>query len=188
MPQNWIPMLIVGALALIIPLTILIGQWLRIGPMIVANGGALLGLAIFWLNLREFYQPLGPNRLAPLVSIVAAIGGALLLLAGWTLALADAALARRWGWMALLCLATFISVGAIYNLVGTPYMTCVALPSEAYACALVNPIAEALTIAGDFVGPATALVYALRQHALHSRALLDGLSVSPLDAPQAEPL
>lgn len=183
-----IPIVILGALVLVVPLAILIGQRLRSGPIAVASGGALLGLAAFWLLIRQTYIP--SDAYGPYVeySEFALVGTSLLLIVGWALALADAAQARRWGWIALLCFATYISMAAMFfSVVATPYATCGANPWLP-ECLGVNPVEEVLTITSGFFGPTISLVYALYLRAPQSRALPDGLSVSPLDAPQAEPL
>lgn len=190
MPQNWQPVVLIGSLALVIPLVIILGQRLRGGPTAVASGGALLGIAAVWLLLRTAYTPTGLNGWAVLLTIIGLAGGILLLVAGWTLALADAAQSQRWGWLAVLCFTMFLNVAAMYNTYGTAYATCFAQPAQPWQemCASINPIAEALVILGWFVGPATSLVYALRLHAPQSHALPDDLSVSSLDAPHAESL
>lgn len=169
---------IIIALALLIPLSVVIGQWARGGPVTVACIGAALGFALFWVILSTSYSLTPPSFEASLfATLLGYVGGALLTLAAWALALADAIRARRWGWLAAVWLAVYVTIAATYSIFATPIVSC-AFSTYPNNCAPQSRIFFWLIAAGSFVGPAVLLTYALR-HA--TRAQPDGLSVSPLD-------
>ncbi len=153
--------------------------------MTVASIGAALGFAIFWLiTANTLPQNLTANLFA---SLIGYIGGILLALTAWALALADARRTRRWGWLAAVWLAFYANIAATYFMITTDVVSCAYVSDMPY-CPPQNRILYWLIVAGCFVGPAVLLAYALR-HA--TRAKPDGLSVSQLDdadTARAEPL
>ncbi|HET9110207.1 MAG TPA: hypothetical protein VFN78_05220 [Ktedonobacterales bacterium] len=183
----WLPIVIIAGLALTIPLAILIGQRTPGGPITVASGGALLAFAGYWVRIVILAMPpvdeQHPPDLFPVTLVLTA--GIVLLVAAWTLALADAAQGRRWGWVALLSLGFYANVAAIYGLFGTFVITCMFAASQPY-CSSNSRFIEMLVLVGSFVGPAATLVYALRAPTAGKRTLPDGLSVSPLGSADAD--
>jgi hypothetical protein len=171
---------IVIALALFIPLSIVLGQWARGGPVTVASIGAGLGFTFFWVVTITYSSQSAEG--ITLTSLPSLIGGALLTFAAWALALADALRARRWGWLAAVWIAVYVTIAAMYFMVTTPVVSCIYTSSIPYYCASQSRIFYWLIVAGCFVGPAVLLAYALR-HA--TRAQPDGLSASPLDGANA---
>lgn len=162
-------------LALIVPLVIILGERARGGPVTVASIGAALGFAIFWLiTANTLPQNLTANLFA---SLIGYIGGVLLTLTAWALALADTRRTRRWGWLAAVWLAFYANIAATYFILTSDVASC-AYASDLPYCPSQSRILLWLVVAGCFVGPGVMLAYALR-HA--TRAKPDGLSVSPLD-------
>lgn len=176
--------LLIAALCLVIPIAIVLGHRRPNGPILVCGGVALGAFGVFWL-LGGFDPPTG--GVWP-ISILTFFGGALLLLAGWALALSAAAQARRWGWVALLTTATYLSVVAIVYSISQPN-PCVFGPSSGLAsmgetCTTIYPLVYWLVLAGYLAGPAATLAYGLRPDGLRrsKREVPEGLSVSSLRA------
>jgi hypothetical protein len=97
------------------------------------------------------------------VSLLTFFAGGMLLLAAWTLALNDAAQARRYWWVALLTFAGFVSVTAFLFSLSPSNLCLYGQPPEGrllYSCAGPDRVALALLIAGYLAGPAVALIYA----------------------------
>jgi hypothetical protein len=104
--------LLIAAFCFVIPIAIVLGhRWLG-GPVVVCSGTAFGIFAIFWLFAGS--DP------AANADILVCFAGALLLLAAWVLALNAATQARRWGWVALLTAATYLSVIAIVYSISQP--------------------------------------------------------------------
>ena len=187
MTGSWLPIVIIAALALTIPIAILIGQRAPGGPITVASGGALLAFAGYWVQVIILVtSPAAAQQPPDLVpSSLTLTGGIVLLVAAWTLAFADAAQARRWGWAALLSLGFYATVAAIYGLFGTFVNMCMFPSSQPY-CPSNDRFIEMLVLVGCFVGPGVTLAYALRAPTAGKRTLPDGLSVSPLGATDAD--
>ncbi len=114
------------------------------------------------------------------------LGGVLLLLAAWSLALGAAAQARRYRWFALLSVAGSLSLAVVYISVASPDLCLFDTPSTtnafAFGCTASNPTAQLLVAGGYLAGPAAAIVYSLRGRGPRTGTLPEGLSVSPLGA------
>lgn len=105
--------LLFAALCLVIPIAIVLSHRHPSGPIVICSWVAFAAFGVFWLLLGGVNSP---TRDAPghiLMSILTFFGGILLLLAAWVLALNAASEARRWGWVALLTIATYLSALAI---------------------------------------------------------------------------
>lgn len=178
--------LLVAALCLVIPVAIVLGhRWFN-EPIAVCSGAAFIAFTIFWLLLG------GTNPQTGVVwpgSILIFSGGALLLLAASALALNAATQARRWGWVALLTTAAYLSALAIVYSISQPD-PCIFGPNPdlthgygmGQVCTAVYPLVYWLVVAGYLAGPVAALAYGLRPDGLRrtSRVLPDGLSVTSL--------
>ena len=187
MAGPWLTFVIIAALALLIPLAVLIGQRTPGGPIVVASGGALLAFAGYWVMIGILSaSPVDEQRPPDLLpSSLVLTAGIVLLVAAWTLALADAAQGRRWGWVALLSLGFYANVAAAYWLGSSSFLSCLLAGPQSF-CPPYNHFTAMLIIAGSFVGPGVALTYALRAPTAGKRTLPDGLSVSPLGATDAD--
>ena len=175
-----------GLLSLVIPAAILAGHRHPAGPIVVSSGGACAAFAIFWLVLGGIYALYGPPSSRTFVSPLVLLGGVLLLLAAWSLALGAAAQARRYRWFALLSVAGSISVAVVFISVARPNLclfgTLSTTNAFAFGCTASNPTAQLLVAGGYLAGPAAAIVYSLRGRGAGTEALPEGLSVSPLGA------
>ncbi|HEX8036937.1 MAG TPA: hypothetical protein VF510_23975, partial [Ktedonobacterales bacterium] len=175
--------LLFAALCLVIPIAIVLGHRRPNGPIVACGGAALTAFAAFWLLLGGINAVYYDNRLA---SYLTFFGGALLLLAGWALALSSAAQARRWEWVALLTTAGYLSVVAIIFSITQPNRCIFGPPPGAGQfypiCTATYPFAYMLVVAGYLAGPAATLAYGLRSNGLRrgSHELPEGLSVSSL--------
>src|SRR5258707_9753593 len=175
-----------GFLSLGIPAAILAGHRHPAGPIVVSSGGACVAFAIFWLVLGGIYALFGPPSPRTFVSPLVLLGGVLLLLAAWSLALGAAAQARRYRWFALLSVAGSLSIAVVFIsmarrdlcLSGPPPTT----NAFAFGCTAPNPTAQLLVAGGYLAGPAAATIYSLRGRGARTGALPEGLSVSPLGA------
>jgi len=175
-----------GLLSLVIPAAILAGHRRPAGPIVVSSGGACAAFAIFWLVLGGIYALFGPPSPRTFLSPLVLLGGVLLLLAAWSLALGAAAQARRYRWFALLSVAGSLSLAVVYISVASPDLCLFDTPSTtnafAFGCTASNPTAQLLVAGGYLAGPAAAIVYSLRGRGARTGALPEGLSVSPLGA------
>ena len=175
-----------GLLSLVIPAAILAGHRRPAGPIVVSSGGACAAFAIFWLVLGGIYALFGPPSPRTFVSPLVLLGGVLLLLAAWSLALGAAAQARRYRWFALLSVAGSLSLAVVYISVASPDLCLFDTPSTtnafAFGCTASNPTAQLLVAGGYLAGPAAAIVYSLRGRGPRTGTLPEGLSVSPLGA------
>lgn len=181
MPIQWAFALLNGLLALVIPAAIIMGHRARGGPLVVMGGGALLALLIFWLSILD-----GASSDYALAIFYIFLGGMLLLLGAWALALADAARERRWVWVALLSFAVYFTVVPLLAGLLSPYAACLFGSQQSY-CASANQVEQALFIVGSFIGPVVIMLYALRARIPERSAPPAGLSAARLsDAPDAE--
>jgi len=107
--------------------------------------------------------------------------------AGWTLALAHAAQARRWRWFALLVVAGYLAYTISFLFALQPATICSFNPDSGdfSACSQPNiPLVLMFTL-GKAIGPVAILIYALRAPGRRQRQLPEGLVVSSLhDAKQ----
>ena len=175
-----------GLLALVIPAAILAGHRHPAGPIVVSSGGACAAFAIFWLVLGGIYALFGPPSPRTFVSPLVLLGGVLLLLAAWSLALGAAAQARRYRWFALLSVAGSLSLAVVVISLARPDL-CLSVPPPTtnafeFGCPSSNPTAQLLVAGGYLAGPAAATAYSLRGRGARTGALPEGLSVSPLGA------
>jgi hypothetical protein len=185
--------IIILAILLVIPATILPGYRRPHGSILISGGATLVLSAIFWLlgGLSTVFNPYRYVSGAFILPFLA-YGGVLLLIASWTLSLNAATQARRWLWVALLLCAGLLTFSAILlpfvmpQLAQCFYYAQNGFAPADYACPPANALLPILIVVGYFVSPAAALVYALRPSAL-SRSTLrrtgqlpEGLTVSRL--------
>lgn len=178
----WWPLLLYPLVLMAIPLAIALGQVVRGGPVTVMSVGAVLGIGAFWLSLRNSYAP-NPNgsAQAELWLIFSVLIGATLLVGAWALALAQAFRARQWLWVALLCLAVYITIAALVFSEASGFATCLLNPTA--FCGPTNRSVASLILTATFLAPVALLVYALAAGVRRQpRALPDGLTVSQLPA------
>ncbi len=104
-------------------------------------------------------------------------GGVLITLAAWILAINAAAQARRWVWVALLIVAGYLTLAAVYA--SFSLQTCF---GPDFTCPPPDPLAQALVFVGYLACPVAALVYGVRALGQRVRTPPDGLLVSSLRA------
>jgi hypothetical protein len=119
----------------------------------------------------------------------------LLLLTSCTLSLNAAAQARHWLWAAILLGAGLLNFSMILLPLVMPQLWQCLYDQNSSApvdllCQPVNPLIPTLLVIGYFVGPAAALVYAVRPWLLLRRThqLPEGLTVSRLGATNDPPV
>lgn len=160
------PISVVILLTLLILLAILIGQWLRVGPIASSAGGALLAFAGFWLlfNSASSYSPTSSaSSQLSVISYLVLLGSALLLVTASALALADAARSRRWSWLAAIWLAIVVTGISAISLFTQRALVCEYSPyTYASNCAPNYQFIFWLGVVGCLAGPVVMLVYALR--------------------------
>jgi hypothetical protein len=198
------PLIIGLALLLIIPATILPGYRRPHGSIVLSSGATLVLYAIFWLlgGPGMIYANGDPVR--GIISPLLLLGGSLLLLASWALSLNAAAQSRHWPWVALLTCSGLLTFGVVLLVfLPIPYQALclfgqISFGPDGPVCEPVNPLVPLLITVGFFVGPAAALLSAVRPSLLSRRTLRlgptsqlpEGLTVSRLgatDEPTIEP-
>ena len=166
-----------AAVLLVIPIAIVAGYRRSTGAIMICGALAIIAFAAFWLvlgginGLGSGTDPSFPIRIATLY------GGVLITLAAWTLSINAAAQARRWVWVALLIVAGYLTLAAVYA--SFSLQTCF---GPDFACPPPNPLAQALIFVGYLACPVAALVYGIRVLGQRVRTPPDGLVVSSLRA------
>jgi hypothetical protein len=180
------------SLMLIIPLAIWLGRLWRNGAIAVMGAGALVSFAANWgLSLATtltggLESALFYNVTLNYVSVFVGIGGFLLLIAGWAIAIANASKARRVGWVVGLAAALFGTVLFFCYGAGGPDNGC--FLGGDFPCQIINPTADMIWFAiSSLLAPATLLAYALapEPRVNHSVASDSRLSAEP-NAPLEE--
>jgi hypothetical protein len=121
--QILLPVLLIAAMSLIIPLAIVLGHRHPSGALLLSGGGSLVAFIALWLVFDGSRLLDGSNTSPDRDATGGVIArGALLalVLAAWTLALNAAAQARRWEWIVLLVLAGFLSFAAVVAVLYLP--------------------------------------------------------------------
>lgn len=183
-----LPVLLVAATSLIIPLAIVLGHRHPTGALLLSGGGALVAFSALWLVFDGSQLLDGPDAppdggMIPRALLI--VLGTFLLIAAWTLALNAAVQARRWEWLVLLILAGFLSFAALVAVLflqdACPMP---GIPGAHEACTLALP-AQLPIMVGSLAGPVAVLVYRLRGHVPGRVGLPEGLSVSQLGTADA---
>jgi hypothetical protein len=153
------------AIALVIPLAIVLGTFWRNGAVAIMGAVALAAFGANWAVGLDIQLTGGYN--SPSLTDVALnygmgyvfAGGALLLFGGWAIALTSAARNRRWGAVVWLVGGVFATVVIFtYGLAG-PDNGC--LFGDA-PCLPAKPVVDSLWfLLSSVIGPATLLAYAL---------------------------
>lgn len=164
MPIFWHLMVLLPLLALAIPVAILIGQRWRNGPLISLSAGATLGVGIYlaltWAWLADSTSnPYSESA----ISILFLIGGAVLLLGAWALALTDALRERQRVWAVIQCALVYGSFVGMLGFFLSPVTYCGELPSGTY-CTPFDYGRFAIFGALSLAGPIATLLYALLAH------------------------
>jgi hypothetical protein len=190
-------LIIVLAILLLIPATILPGYRRPHGSIALSSGATLVLLAIFCLlgGPSALYNRTGDVPSAFIMPLLV-YGGVLLLLVSWTLSLNAAAQARHWLWVVLLLCAgllTFSMILVVFVVPGGAECLFAQNASAVFGltCPSINPLGPTTIVVGYFVSPAAALVYAVRPALLARRRthqLPEGLIVSRLGATKDSPI
>lgn len=184
MPSQESLIALFAALPLVVVVTILIGNALPNGAITITSGAAVIAFTTFFLTggYGVADHPSSSSVTTPLAWVSAII----LLLAAWTLASADAARAHYWGWLALLSVTAYLSFWAILTITAQP-APCLITPSAigpiVVSCVAPSASLQLLVRVGCFIAPLAAQLYSLRDTLPRSRRRPDGLTISPLSAP-----
>ena len=185
--QTLLPVLLITAMSLIIPLAIVLGHRHPTGALLLSGGGSLVAFSALWLVFDGSSLLDGPNSSPQggtaggwIARAVLIALGTLLLLAAWTLSLNAAAQARRWEWIVLLVLAGFLSCAALVAVLVLRDACPVPGLPDAYGPCALTPAAQLPIMAGTVAGPAAVLAYRLRLHVPWRAGLPEGLSISRL--------
>lgn len=182
--NQWALALQIPLLFLVIPAALIIGHRMRGGPLLVIGGGALLGFAAFWLIGAQVTP--GIFIRSTMRSYIF-FGSVTLLLGAWSLALEQSLRARRWVWVAPLCLAVYLTFVSLFAILITPLSFCLFSSQQPY-CSTVGAGVWTALISGSFIGPGAIMLYALRPYIARRDAPPAGLHTSRLGAPDvAEP-
>ncbi len=153
------------------------------------RGGSLVAFSALWLvfdgsRLLDGANspPQGGADGGEIARAVLFALGTLLLLAAWTLALNDAAQARRWEWIVLLVLAGFLSFAAVVAVLYLPDGCPAGPPYGGFGPCAPTPAVQMLIMTGTLVGPAAVLAYWLRPRVPWRAGLPEGLSILKLGA------
>jgi hypothetical protein len=183
--QPVLPVLLVAAMSLIIPLAIVLGHRHPTGALLLSGGGSLVAFTAVWLVfdgsslLDGTNSPPQEGSDGGVIARAVLVLGALLLLAAWTLSLNAAAQARRWEWIVLLVLTGFLSFAALVAVLYLPD-GCFAGPPDAFGPCAPTPAVQMLIMAGTLAGPAAVLAYRLRPRVPWRAGLPEGLIISRL--------
>lgn len=181
MAEEWLLALEVPLVVLVIPVFVIIGRRAPGGTATALGAGALLSFLLLWL-LGTTGEYTGASPLPAVAPTYLLFAGALLLLGGWAVALADAAGERRWGWVALLAVAVYLACAAFIQVLASPYSACLLESVEPY-CAEGYPGELWILLAAGFAGPAAVIVYALlAPRPRRPDALPEGVQMTPLGA------
>lgn len=172
--------------ALVIPAAVLAGMRLRGGPATLMGVGAPLALLALWLLGQSGVLQGENGQVYSYAETYLLIGAALLLIGAWAIALAAAASARRWGWVALLTLAVYLSFYVFIAMLFSTNSNCL-FNAQAPGCGASAQSLLPPFLASAFIGPVAILAYTLLARQPRRRAALpDGLLATPISAP-AEP-
>ena len=203
MVEQWRMALEYPLVALAIPATILIGFLWRRDTLIAVAGTALLALlALGIIGFRGTVAsaflasagvvPLTPAMMIDLfIVIYLLVGGIVLMLAGWTLTLANALQERRWFWLIALIPGAYLTLVLFFYIASSPNYFCFFASANQQLCPMGPALTDTVYLAACVVGPGSILAYALwarEEPRIHrqSRALPDGLSVISLNTSQID--
>lgn len=173
---DWGILVLPGAVLLIIPIAIIAGYRRSMGSIMMSGALATFAFAAFWLVFG------GTTNVARnlLASGILLYGGVLLALATWVLSLNAAAQTRRWGWVAALLVAGYLTVAAMYASFSLP--PCFSGPGDEFTCPSPDQLRQLLLALGYLACPVVGLVYGIRVTGRHARKPPQGLVISPLGA------
>ena len=174
---DWGSLVLPGAVLLVIPLAIIPAYRRATGSILVSGALATAVFAAFWLifgGVTAFYRNM------PGVEVLF-FCGILLTLTAWILSINAAAQARRWLWVALLLIAGYLSLAAVYA--SFSLQNCFSAPESEFTCPSTDPLQHALIMLGYLACPVAALAYGVyggRALWRRERALPEGLVASSL--------
>lgn len=164
MPSQESLIALFAALPLVVVVTILIGNALPNGAITITSGAAVIAFTTFFLTggYGVADHPSSYSVTTPL------------------------ARAHRWGWLALLSVTAYLSFWAILTITAQP-APCLITPSAigpiVVSCVAPSASLQLLVRVGCFIAPLAAQLYSLRDTLPRSRRRPDGLTISPLSAP-----
>ena len=174
---DWGSLVLPGAVLLVVPLAIIPAYRRATGSILVSGALATAVFATFWLifgGVTAFYRSM------PGVEILF-FCGILLAFTAWILSINAAVQARRWLWGALLLIAGYLSLAAVYA--SFSLQNCFSAPESEFSCPSTDPLQHALILLGYLVSPVAALFYGVyggRELWRRERVRPDGLVVSSL--------
>ncbi|HET9979485.1 MAG TPA: hypothetical protein VFQ32_03515 [Ktedonobacterales bacterium] len=184
MLSEWLQLQWVILPVLAIPLAILLGMRWTNGAILACGIGAVLAIAFTWYRNATTLPTFGAGGDSGMLDSIFFQVGWVLLIATWTLTLAHAIRAHRWAWLGIILVGGYLSYSAILLSELLPVLACsINLPDSAGlpACSQPDQAVVLLIALGKAVGPAIAIVYALRAPGQRRpRQPLEGLVVSSL--------
>jgi hypothetical protein len=186
MAEEWLLALEIPLVELVIPVFVIIGRRASGRVATALGAGALLSFLLLWL-LGTAGEYTGASPLPAVAPTYLLFAGALLLLGGWAVALADAAGERRSGWVALLAVVVYLACVAFIQVPASPYSACLFQYKAPY-CSTQFQGEQLLLLAAGFVGPAAVIAYALlAPRPRRPDALPEGVQATPLGAAADNP-
>jgi hypothetical protein len=199
--EPWLLALEYPLVALAIPVTVLIGYLWRRDTLIAVAGAAWLPfLALGIIGIRgtvasAVLASAGVGQLKPsmmmdlFIVIYVFVGGIVLMIAGWTLALANALRGRHWFWLIALTPCAYLTLVLFFYISYASSYFCLFASANQLLCPGGPALADTLYLAACVVGPGSILAYALWARVglsthQQSRALPDGVSVTSLNTSQ----
>jgi hypothetical protein len=160
----------IAAVFLLTPLAIIIGHRRPTGAIVVSGSVATVAAIAFWIFLGGYPAVVGFGAETPTNPVLldlmlygGLVGGLVLLITAWTLALRSAASARSWGWFFLLVVSGYISISALIIAISLPNLCTVGqvIPffNTGPDCAEASSLVTVAFQTSHLLGPAVATLY-----------------------------
>lgn len=184
---DWGELLLPGAILLLVAIAIVPAYRRATGSILLSGALATAAFAAFWLlfgGVAELF------RTIPGVAVLFYCG-ILLTFTAWILSINAAAQMRRWSWVALLLIAGYLTLAAVFA--SFSLQNCFTVPDGEFTCSTSDPLMQALITLGYLVSPMAALAYGIyggRAPWRRVRTLPDGLVASSLseESPAVTPV
>ncbi|HEX9038895.1 MAG TPA: hypothetical protein VF808_18075 [Ktedonobacterales bacterium] len=146
------------AMTLVIPAAVLTGQRWRSGAMVASAIGALLGFLPLWAASLTAVSVYSFGVAFGYVEILLFLGGGLLLVGAWAIALERAVRQRHWWGFVLVTASALLSTGLFF--IQDPYYYPCASSFGAGGCNANPPLTHAIFLGAALIGPGAILAYA----------------------------
>jgi hypothetical protein len=160
----------IAAVFLLVPLAIIIGHRRPTGAIIVSGFGATVAALAFWIFLGGIQGVVGLGAETPINPLLldlalygGLVGGLVLLIAAWSLALNSAASVRRWGWVLVLVVSGYLSFVALISAISTRDPCLIGQGISTFytspACGGASLLVSVAFQTSHLLGPAVATLY-----------------------------